>query len=74
MSDALRIAGGIALGTLLAALPFLHYRWGHGEHAHAQAPINVNDVFPLMANERGIESIIQGVCKTRSTFSIPLPS
>ena len=39
MSDAVRIAGGIALGTLLAALPFVHYRWGHAEHTHTPANV-----------------------------------
>ncbi len=38
MNDVTRIAVGIAVGLMLAALPFAHSRWGmHGEHASAPA-------------------------------------
>ncbi len=53
MSAAVRIGLGLALGAVLGALPFLHYRYGashahapsatskeirHASHAHREAP------------------------------------
>lgn len=37
MSAAARIALGLALGAVLGALPFVHYRYG-ASHAHAPSP------------------------------------
>jgi len=34
MRTAVRVVLGLALGALLASLPFLHYRAAGGSHAH----------------------------------------